>query len=616
MKEAVKIFLADKNANQLPQFFEVLKDEVSDYIFLVTRKGFWVYTVLSEEDKSMRFVKSKLYTDRYLLKATDHKFVDGKTVILADDTLSNGFNLFRYYCILKRAGSKRIIPAAYALSTEFPRSTLDDKMLDIYYDIYDVHPKDKEIEEKKARKIWKEFKEVLYCYRYLCQENISLLCIKEVELFQQSLCPFVVDLPMMVTKENGGSILRDHFVLSNEQFHHLCGGNEHWNYVPNIYEIYTPVAEERSEIGNQRSVIQCNYFEYQDTEINRLKTAFLQNAVVKCKYVEEGNQYRIVFTPFAIVRSCDKKELWQTFLSLLQDTAYGKQLEQKESLDRYDWIGVFRAVIYALSLYVGEEFRQYLKLNEIYKSGYDWDIMDNIAESVFIDSMKQMWRTGVKLNKIMISDFCSKQDKSYKLSIQKEKFTYKRAYTRIKNRIADRGKNENIYIEDLENELDQYYRFQNDCEKRRGFSSILLMMLENSTCSNYISITEDCVKRGFRHGENSALLLSRSEKLCHICSDVLYISLGLDFFIKKISEFLEIMQQIIFNGHDYDEEDIHEDEFQTYSLIIKGMAREDVHYKMMGKRFLVRNLQGLEQKVQNKAIDIAQKFAAEGRVWS
>ncbi len=615
MKEAVKIFLADKNANQVPQFFQILKSEVSDYIFLVTRKGFWVYTVLGEEDKNMRFVKSHIYTDRYLLKATDHKFVNGKTVILADDTLSNGFNLFRYYCILKKAGSKRIIPAVYALSTEFPRSTLDEKMLDIYYDIYGIEQKDKELEEIKARKVWKEFKEVLYCYRYLCQENISLLCIQEVKLFQQSLCPFVVDLPMMVTKEKGGSVLRDHFVLSNEQFHRLCGGNEHWNYVPNIYEIYTPVAEERDGGDNQRSVIQCNYFEYQDVEINRLKTAFLQNAVVKCKYVEEGNQYRIVFTPFAIVKSFDKKALWKTFLSLLQDTPYGKQLEQKESLDRYDWIGVFRAVIYALSLYVGEEFRQYLKLNEIYKSGYDWQIMDNIAESSFINSMKQMWRTGVNLSKITISDLGVNQDRNCKLNTQNEKFTYKRAYTRIKNRIADRGKNESVYIEDLENELDQYYRFLDDCEKRRGFSSILLMMLENSTCSNYISITDDYVKRGFRHGENSALLLSRSEKLCHICSDVLYISFGLDFFIKKISEFLEIMQHIIFNGHDYDEEDIYEDEFQTYSLIIKGIAREDVHYKMMGKRFLVRNLQGLEQKVQNQAIDVAQKFAAEGRVW-
>lgn len=617
----------------MPSFFKKLQGKKWDYLFLVTRKGYWSYKLLVHADNGLCLGKQNVYSDRFLMKASNRGFLKGKKVFLVDDTMTHGYSLFRYFCIMKKEEAEEIIPAVYALSTEFPRETIKERMVKIYYEVYGLHPSEKNA--YAALKAREEFIKNLYCYRYLNQDNISKLCLAETKLFQKTLCPFVIDLPMLVSRKEDGKVLDDYFVMEKKKFEILRKGTEEWSYVPNASGI-NPEDEinpiENCVDSRMDTVIQCGYFEYHNIWTEKLEKTFLQNAIVKCKYdVDEEGNYRLIFIPFAIVRSCKKTELWDIFQVLLGDTDYGKMINaKKDGLTDYDWIGIFRSVIYVLSLYISEEFQKYLYNAGISDTGYDWEIILENSESVFCDSMKMLQKNIITqitaLDTLHVLQSETVKEKPDVNGEYKDTFSLNDAYKNISQLVKAQNysniKTEDKYeiqiyqkgflsIEDMEQWLFSNYFFSDAVQKRRGITSIIELMLETSVCGNYVYVTEDTIIRGFRHGENSDLLLSKEELLCHICVDVLYISLGRDEYIKHREAFLRNMQNIL-NEKGIFDEDISETVFERYLSMALSVAPEDVHYKVMGKRFLVRNLNDPKLKyVQKIAIDEAEKIEVE-----
>lgn len=642
MDEIVKQFIKYTKAAQMPSFFQKLQGKIKEqenaYVFLVTRKGYWSYKLIVHANPELKIEDGRVFSDRYLMKAAERKLLQGKTVYLVDDTMTHGFNLFRYFCIMKKAGAEDVIPAVYALSTEFPRKTLKEPLHQIYYEVNGIFPENvDENTERKAEETRKRFIEKLYCYRYLNQDNISKLCLAETELFQKTLCPFVIDLPMLVSRQEGGKVLEDTFTLSKSQFDRLCVDTREWSYIPNSFG---ENPKDRSDSDSNfvknsclNTIIQCNYFEYHDEWTEIAGHSFLQNAIVKCKYnIDQDGNYHLIFIPFAMVRSCKKTELLAIFKKLAGETDYGKKIlkQSVDDLTEQEWIGVFRAVIYILSLYISEKFRSHLMQIGVFEIGYDWEIMKENSEEDFRQSMIAKQREVQKNTAFPEIASLHSADKAKTIGREsnewKESFWLDDAYKYISQliqeqnyQIEDRENNvqEKSYrkkclsIEDIEQSLSNQYKFENEIQRRRAATSIIELMLETSVCGNYIYVSGENIIRSFRHGENSDLLISKEELLCHICVDVLYISFGREKYLKYREQYLNNMESVLVK-EGFFEGEVSKAVFERYLDMVLSVDMWDVHYKIMGKRFLVRNLKdpGLI-RVQDLAIDEAEKIAAE-----
>lgn len=611
MEKLVEEFIKDRNASQMLSFIKSLKAKDWDILFLVTRKGFWIYQLLADYDEAARLENPGVYSDRYLLKATDRSFLRGKKIYLVDDTMSSGYNLFRYFCILKKEEAKEIIPVVYALNTEFPRESIWENWDRIYYKINGIKG---EIDEKKrrmAKEARQDFLKCLQCYRYLSPQNISSLCMRETELFQKTLCPMVIDLPMLVSHSENGKVFRDNFVLSEERFRKLCAGAEHWEYHSNVYGRNNGRNLENSLNGRLKIPVQCDYFEYHDDIISRLYDYFLINLVVKCKYiVDSDGKYHVVFTPFAIVRSFQKPELKEVFERIFGNTQYGNvitgQLDSAGS--DYAWTAALRSIIYAFSLYVGGKFQELLGSVGISETGYDWKLTEQNSEEIFINTMKALDMSDAIVKDIV--DYCVSSVPCGKFCYTgSQKYSEELAYEDIRLLVTGKNSQENrgVSIEKIEEILTSKYCFTDYNECMRKITGLILIMLEISVLGNCIQVTDSTVERGFKHGENSELLLSDTGVLCYLCAEVLYISGGKSGYRKYFDQYFEKMIDFL-NKNNYFKKGYSEEQFNLNVFEFQAVPDDDLHMKIMEKRFLLENLEEDLECVHEYAIDVTEQM--------
>lgn len=588
-------FLNSPQMRKLDRFYADLRAGCAngqwDVLILVTRKGFWMYNIITE------YKQEKEYSDRYLMKTLERSFVDGKRICLVDDTLSNGYSMFRYYCILKMYNADEITPYVYALSTSFPRNTVADEMLGICKDILNT--------ETNCEAVYAEFCRKLKCYRYMSQDNISRFCLAETEFFQQILCPMVVNLPMMVSRAEG-SVLKDHFIMDAMQFAQLAEGDSNWSYIRNEYGFDSGEKSGYCITGCLEKKIQCNYFVYTDSAIERLKESFLQNLVVKCKYnINREGKYCIAFTPFAIVRSMKKAEVKKAFQILMGGTEYGKELLAKLEKDLENnllWIAAMRSVIYILSRYAGEKFREYLGSFGFTDSGYDERIMLYHEDELFIASVKEL-DTIRTVGKLL--DGMELEDREH---VQLGGFGAIPSMTDVYEVIhwemldtADRRYNEDrLDIDKIEAVLAEKFSFSDYESFALTVSGIILALLEISVCGNHLYVKNDMVWRGFRHGENTKLLLPSSGRLCYICAEVLYITLGEEKYKQILRDFLNKMKEHLQEIHAFTGA-YEEEYFDKYAAWFVN-KREDAKFHILGKEFLLDRMNEKEAELHDYAV--------------
>ncbi len=580
----------DKRLAPMIQFFQYVKEMEWDILVLVTRKGFWIYHLLCEVNEGIKMPDRKICSDRYLMKSVDNSAIYGKKVCLIDDTLNHGYNLFRFFCVLKKAGAASIIPFVYARSIEYPNNLEGkDEICKIYYEVF----KTDGICNEEAKHYWMEFLGLLKSYQYMSQDNISRLCIFETELFQKALCPLVVDLPMLVSKQEGGKVLADSFLLREEQFQKLCQETEQWKYVPNIYNSRGEGYMENAVKGALDIPIQCNYFECKDLMTDTLYKNFLLDMTIKCKYnYNEEKGYSIVFTPFAIVRSWEKDELGKAFELLAEGTEYAVQIKRlKEKSDEESiWIAMLRFVIYILSLYVGEKFRAHLKATIGVDSGYDWDIIQQNSDEEFISALRT-----VMVDKGLEDKVKSLVAWSEAQEIKKEdparntikQYTVQDAYDMLQEIMVK--PNNTLELEQIERNIVDRYVFKDDASRRRAVVDIILIALEISVLGNHIMVEGNTVKRTFRSGENSSLLLGADGWMCYSCAEILYTCAGREWYESLKNEYFDLIEEKMHKMGLFDSK-VDESVFRVYRKWFCNISKNDLHGQIMGKRFLLEQL--------------------------
>lgn len=102
--------------NQMREYFLKHLSQKAGYYWhvfiLINRKGYWDYKIFFPEGYQIGKDQC-IYSDRYLDKLPRNelrKLLQGKMVVLYDDSLTNGGNLFSYYLLCKSFGAKEVFP--------------------------------------------------------------------------------------------------------------------------------------------------------------------------------------------------------------------------------------------------------------------------------------------------------------------------------------------------------------------------------------------------------------------------------------------------------------------------------------------------------------------------
>lgn len=503
-------------------FTDILNEqrEQWDVFVLINRKGYWDYKIVFPDGYEGRQGSQKIVSDRYLEKLSRRelrKLLQGKNVIIYDDSLTNGSNLFYYFLLCKNAEAKIIVPIVYALNISFPSKRSEQLMIREAGRIRNEEFRN----EGKIKGLIDEFTETLKFRLLLNTSETDIMSRWQTALFQKYVSPLVMDLPIInhLSGEQGKRI-----ILSVKQFERLKKNTgSSWQYVENI-------------AGGLERPITASYFRYEDSLLESKFSNLFHDFIIKCKYekFEENENYiQVVFTPFAITRSITFQNALNFFRLLFDGTSYAEKIFEglsdtdfiREKMEKDDNIcnALFRAVIYRMSSYVGQKFLQYVKAELGIDLDYDWKIMEENVDDTFIKTQKDWcWSFDEKLFQNRLLQYHDDGRKIVPIAekdapnAEKEKATQERINNYIRKRVIEKKQDikisltERIYtFETIEYELTHHFSFENEKERKTMITNVCLIFLETNSFGNYILVNgkEHVMFRGFRYGENSEILL-------------------------------------------------------------------------------------------------------------
>lgn len=496
------------------QYFTERKEEW-DLFVLINRKGYWDYKILFPDLQVNTDERRVVVSDRLLEKypVSDlRKLLMGKRVIVYDDSLTNGSNLFYYFLMCKAYGAKAVSPVVYALNAEFPTER-SRKLMKRESKRVDVeHLIDKSVEE-----VIEEFIDTLTCRLILGNKEIDRMSIWQTMLFQECSSPLVMDLPMLNHQKDTS---KKNITLSKEQFEKLCGNvDEKWCFIDN-------------EMNGWGKSVKASYFRFRSQLLNNKFSNLFHDFVVKCKYNQEGNSINVVFTPFAIVKSISYENVFFCFKLFYENTIYGQHIlenflayeNQIDVMKRDHNLcnAMFRAVIYRLSDYIGRNFQKYVKQLLSVTLEYDWNIMEDNFDPAFIKTQRELYDLfdEIELQNLIYQyhqgaaipslreQKCSNDIKVRGTSARIKNYVRKR--TSEKKKDTDIPLEERIYtFETIESEVEQRFFFESEDERKEMLTNTCLVFLETNSFSNMIYADDNrhILYRGFRYGENSEIFL-------------------------------------------------------------------------------------------------------------
>ena len=593
-------------------FFKTIesKQRKWDIFILINRKGYWDYKIFFPDGVIDKSETQKIISDRYLEKISWEELgslLQGRTVIIYDDSLTNGSNLFYYFLLCKKAEAFDVIPVVYALNSSFP-----SEKSRVLMERETKRIPDSELwtcEEKDA--FIAEFIEKLKFRLLLNYCESERMSRQQTVLFQKNVSPLVMDLPML--NRIHGSCAKK-IILTVEQLEKLKQSvTGRWMFIENIYR------------GLERPVI-ASYFRYEDVILEQVFTDLFHDFVVKCKYekCERDEKYvQVSFTPFAIARSTTFESIYECFRLLYNGTPYAAEVFKNFSQD--DFINrkmkedgnicnaLFRAVIYRVSGYIGKKFQQYVKEVLGVELEFDWKIMEDNFDDAFIETQKKWDQSfNQKLFQNLLLQ-CHNDGRIQPIAkekienIVKQTATQEKIDSYIRKRVIEKKKDieqslfERIYtFETIEYELDRHFSFKNKKERKTITTNTCLKFLETNTFSNFILVDggEHIIYRGFRPGENSEILLHENLWFFYI-----YLYAYYDNVTENLKEgYQSFMQQLesFFRKREYMGNWITEDGFYFLRDYFGSMnSEEELIEEIAKRRYLVENSEnGVDSSVQ------------------
>lgn len=517
-------FINTKNGYRLKRFFMKLNREVNaiphtetvegGVLLLNTRKGYWMYKIFEKNEKKS-ICPITIRSDRYAKKLLNFTSLNKKVIYLVDDTLNRGFSLMETYELLARhLDSKYICPLVFAL-----RDTVDLKAN----------------EERETDAVRKEFWRKLSYFLRMPQDEMGKFCLDETELIHAEGIPFVVDLPYLRMADSNNSPntsqksdVNFSIKLTPTQFEAIQRGNETWKFHLLKYEYGT--------YGGTKNPIEYNGFICQMNDIQLLQETetFVHDFIIEGTYqIDENGDIHAVFIPFAIVKSMNisfLERLWSVLFSDFEDyTGASENIYRRK----------FREVVFLLSMMTAQEFCKYLRNSIGLDVAYDYTILREHFTEKFIKKTKKLeeklWHDKKEFREQLgqIRDIWNLSDAAYDkpfsnyeamTGIKKMRYSEQealilfseaincsreKAAQSFNDSIASPVKDSVLTFESVQRFMRNRFCFDTPEQERLAVTSIVIMMLNLSICSNKLVLDKEKNRmvRGFRYGENSDLII-------------------------------------------------------------------------------------------------------------
>lgn len=510
-------FVKEQYGNMIYEFFKKVNYEIADVradsekkgaiLLLNTKKGYWMYKVFEREEKQ-EVKRIEVCSDRYVKKIENFSRLKGKLIYLLDDTLSHGYSLLETYKLLaNNIEEKYICPVVFALE-----------------DTVDLEKEKGCAEDKEAANFWTKLK----FYTRMSEKDISKLSLKETELLHEEGIPFVIDLPYLKKSEVKDAEMNFEVILDGEQFRKLQNGNKMW--------VYHPISCEIEDIN----VLQGFVIQMKDELLLEKTKEFVYDLVIEGTYVkDEAGNARVVFIPFAILKSMTKAYLKQLHEILCgeerEEAVEGKiQRREKRNCSVNACVRYYRECAYVVSMMIAEYFMTYMEQFLGLKLSYDYRILREHFPENTIQKLEHLEKRLKSEPDILAKKMdCVrnlKNDYSEKRSIEnrdgkKVLYTAEQAHHLILKEIRARRekfieKNEKgkekppkleaiVSFEEMQKFLREHFVFESQEQERYALTRIIVTFFQASICSNQLLESADgkSMIKGARYGENSDLIL-------------------------------------------------------------------------------------------------------------
>lgn len=253
------------------------KQEKKVVLVLVTRKGYWIYKLLRREYKTKKddeLSDVQVISDRYILKDFNFESIKDKTVVIFDDTINNGNKLFFFYSLFLAHGAAAVYPCVYAISTEFiMRYSSESKIDKMKYLEYERVVRNKGLTmakiQQEAEQLFKLFYDNLQYSQIMYPSDIAKLSMLELKWIDDTLAPFIMDLPVFSCEE---SVPENKYItFSYEEWEKLCEKSEKWEF-------------EENSFGDDKYKVVSNFFRLKSNLLDEQFNNSFYDFVVKCKY--------------------------------------------------------------------------------------------------------------------------------------------------------------------------------------------------------------------------------------------------------------------------------------------------------------------------------------------
>lgn len=556
----------------------------------ITRKGYWIFKLFLENDgkstqnckvilnKSQVLEKFEIYSDRYLTKSLDVKKFQGKKVILFDDLVVTGNNLFYYFVLLKKWNHD--IEKRYADKSTDQQISID--ILTLYRDLFSGK-EDKRFEdteklsyckkilregdydfEKLREKFWQLQDQNRFLTTLLVPDDIARISVDEVRIFDKNLCPMTIDLPIMISGNdtNGLEGFLKKGIRIKKQIWQKMQKDPEWQFIEN------------KSVETLDVEINASFFEAAKCMGQLAGWNQIEDCIVKCKYKEEEDFVYVIFVPFVIMKSMNYFELIQMFCKLYKGTVYGKEIMQDvpdqivpESLLRINvdvnlYRTLYRAVVFYFSIFLGKKFEKYVTKYLSQECDFqNWEFKpyikvdtefmeDHLPEKLletfqsFLD--EDIWDMEQKLSCKPEADVEIEIYSPGRKEIAYDK--WQQIYYHVKEKLIEirfgRTDRDMLTIEEMESEIRNIIPEIGDMERRITIARIITLFQESCSFSNYLVNDSEwnMVERGFKPGENAIKLLG-DEALAFVpYIYAQYLKVGEDNFYFYYKRFVDRMR--------------------------------------------------------------------------
>lgn len=462
-------------------------------LVLNTKKGYWMYKIYEREAYSSSGAGIQVLSDRRLKKELDAVLFADKFVYLVDDTLNQGLSLQESYNVLARMMDRKYIcPLVFAINDSVDR------------------------EEKKrgaATELEKSFWSGLKYYIKMSSSDMGEFCVSETLLIHNEGIPYLTELPYL--KLADAKKMRYEVLFEDQQFKKLLDNQEDW-----IFRSY--------EYGISRYSMKCFMIQYVNEKFLKYTEDFVTNMIVEGTYVCSENKYKMVFVPCIKLKDLEKEELIKLYSIFIgkREELYKDPSLKKDEFSEGKLVEMYTELEFAMSIYLGNAFRKFIKKCVNVELVYDYDILPDFFPDFFKEQVKNLVKKNeegwIPFGDLTFNVRCYNQP-VYSLEENLLKFSEEDALDMVSEKIIQqkhlflRRRRVNKYEDILKaiitkDDIDNIvcrkfdYHDKNEQNYARALCTCIPLQLSLGSEINYVFAGRQ-IKAGLRYGENSDLIM-------------------------------------------------------------------------------------------------------------